>query len=383
MRFKFAPAGALMLCGASLAFGDFQYQQTTKITGGTMLTMLKMVGRFSGQARQGLEPVTQKVALKGNRMAHIDKDTIQIIDLDSQTFTTIDHAKKQYSVMTFEQMKQAMEQAAKEMEQKMNQKDPEADRADVSFHASVRDGNQSRDISGLSAKLSILTMAMDVKDKQTGQQGAMSITADMWLAPDIPGYAEVRDFQRRLAEKLGLMTGGGLGPMAGMQRSMMKGYAELAKEGSKLKGVPVFEVVRMGATADGQPLPSAAEAPLPPAKDIQLPSAGEIASDAAAHTATSAADSAISSKLGKYGGLAGGIGGLGGFGKKKKQQQEEKPAEQPAQAPTAQQQALASVLIESETELGGFSSAAVDPSLVSVPAGYRQVESDMLKRTRK
>ena len=33
--------------------GDFQYQQTTKITGGAMLSMLKMMSKFSGQMRQG------------------------------------------------------------------------------------------------------------------------------------------------------------------------------------------------------------------------------------------------------------------------------------------------------------------------------------------
>ena len=379
MPLKIAPLGAIMLCGASLCFADFQYQQTTRITGGTMLSMMKMMGRFSKGVRQGLEPITQKVALKGNRMAHIDKDTVEIIDLDKETFTHIDNAKKQYSVMTFQEMKQAMEQAAKEMDEKMKQQPaPEADRADVSFRASIRDANKTREISGLETKLSILTMAMDVKDKQSGQQGAMSITADMWMAPEIPGYAEVRDFQRRLAEKLGLMTGGGMSPTMGMQRSMMKGYADLAKEGSKLKGVPVFEVIRMGATAEGQPLPSASEAPLPPAKDIQLPSAGEMAGQAASNTAAHAADSAISSKLGKFGGLAGAAGGLGGFGSHKKKP-EEKPAEQAAQ-PTAEQKALASVLMESETELSGFAPGPVDASLLSVPAGYTQVESEMAKR---
>ena len=56
------------VCASSVALADFQYQQTTKITGGAMLSMLKMMSKFSGQMRQGLEPMTQTVLLKGNRM---------------------------------------------------------------------------------------------------------------------------------------------------------------------------------------------------------------------------------------------------------------------------------------------------------------------------
>src|SRR4051794_31847813 len=107
---------AAVLCSAALTFGDdFQYQQTTKITGGSLMSMMRMMGRFSGQAKQALDPVTESVYLTGNRMAHVRKDSTEIIDLDKETITHIDHVKKEYSVMTFEQMKKAMEDAAKQM----------------------------------------------------------------------------------------------------------------------------------------------------------------------------------------------------------------------------------------------------------------------------
>ena len=107
-----------VLAAAGVASADFQYQQTTKITGGSLLSMMRMMGRFSSQARQGLEPITQSAYLKGNRMAHVGKDSTEIIDLDNETITHVDHAKRQYSVMTFEQMRKAMEDAAKQMQEK-------------------------------------------------------------------------------------------------------------------------------------------------------------------------------------------------------------------------------------------------------------------------
>jgi hypothetical protein len=370
-----------VLAAAALAFGDFQYQQTTTITGGSLLSMMRMMGRFSGQARQSLDPITQTTYLKGNRMAHVGKESTEIIDLDKETFTRIDHSKREYSVMTFEQMKKAMEDAAKQMEQRMNQRTPEEERADVSFNAKVRDGAQSKQISGLDTKLMILTLEMEAKDKQSGQKGAMAFTSDMWMAPDILGYDEVREFQRKLAVKMGIMAGPGMSSMAGMmQRSMMKGMGDLVKEGSKLKGTPVLTVTRVGATADGQPLPSAAEAPLPPSKDPELPNMGQLAGEAAANTATHEAQSQLGS-AGSLGRIAGGAlgGGLGGFGRKKKQEQ---PPPQQQTSNAQGQAALASVLMESQTEMKGFSSASIDGSVFGVPAGYKQVESEMLRRTR-
>ena len=42
-----------------------------------------------------------------------------------------------------------------------------------------------------------------------------------------------------------------------------KGMADMVEEMSKLKGIPVLQIMRMGTTADGSPLPAASEAPLP------------------------------------------------------------------------------------------------------------------------
>ncbi len=39
--------------------------------------------------------------------------------------------------------------------------------------------------------------------------------------------------------------------------------------------------------------------------------------------------------------------------------------------------------MESTTELSSFSSAPADPSKFEVPAGFKQVENEMLKQSRK
>ena len=49
-----------------------------------------------------------------------------------------------------------------------------------------------------------------------------------------------------------------------MQPAAAQGMSDMVKEMSKLKGIPVEQIMRMGATANGEPLPAASEAPLPP-----------------------------------------------------------------------------------------------------------------------
>lgn len=88
--------GALVAASASL-HADFTYTETTQVTGGSMLSLMRMAGAFSKQARQAGEPVVSTVAIKGNRMARIDSTNTEIIDLDAETITTIDTLKRQYT----------------------------------------------------------------------------------------------------------------------------------------------------------------------------------------------------------------------------------------------------------------------------------------------
>jgi hypothetical protein len=185
----------------------------------------------------------------------------------------------------------------------------------LKFNIKVRNTGASKDVAGLSAKESIMTMTVDATDQKSGQTGSLAITTDMYLAPDIPGYDEVRDFDRRYAIKMGTVINGAINPqmMAMMQQPAAgKGMADMVEEMSKLKGIPVLQIMRMGTTIDGTPLPAASEAPLPVGPPP--PSAGDIAKQSAS--------SAIMSSL-----------PFGGFGKKKKQ--EAPPPATDAAQPTA------------------------------------------------
>lgn len=354
---------ALVLATSPVSFADYTYQETTQITGGSILHMMKMMGHFSSEARKAGEPVTSTVYLKGNRMATVNADTIEIIDLDKETITHVDVQKKTYTLVTFEQMKQQIENARQEMQKRQAEhpssappSNPNADDVKVSFDVKVRRTGAEKQVSGLSGKEAILTMTMNATDQKTQQSGAMAITNDMWMVPEVPGYDQVREFHKRFAEKMGNMftdVGVDMSRMLAQNPGATSALADMAKEMRKLDGVPIQQIMRMGTTVNGQPLPAASEAPLPQDNGPAMPSAGDVAKQSAA--------SILTSRL-----------PFGGFGRKK-QQTDQPPADQNANQKGGAQQPTSAILMESQTTVSTFSSAPVDEGRFEVPAGFKQV----------
>jgi hypothetical protein len=355
----------------TLHAADYTYQQTTQLTGGSLLHMMKSVGFMSSQARHMGDPVVSSIYLKDNRLANVSAESIEIIDLDKETITHIDVVKKTYTVMTFDQIKQAMENARKQMEkqqasQPVTPAQPAADpNVKMSFDVKVRKTGAQKEISGLQSNEAILTMTMTATSTapatgdQPQQSGAMAITNDMWMVPEIPGYDQIRDFHKRMAEKMADATaslGYDFSKMLAQNPGAGIALGDMAKEMQKLDGVPIMQVMRMGTTVNGQPLPAASEAPTPAAP--AGPSTGDVAKEGAKEGMTSA----LSSHLG-------GLGGFGGFGKKK---QQAPPPDQNQNS--AQAQVAASILMETQITTSNFSSAPVDPSHFDIPAGYKLVQ---------
>jgi hypothetical protein len=352
---------AFTLASPSWLFADYTYQETTQITGGSLLSMMKMVGSFSSQARKAGDPVVSTIYLKDNRMAKVSPDHIEIIDLDKETITQIDNIKRTYTVMTFRQLKEQMEQARREMEKHQGERptaapaNPDANDVKMSFDVKVRKTGAEKQVSGLNSKEAILTMTMNATDQKSQQSGSMAVTNDMWMVPEIPGYDQVRDFDKRMAEKMGPIFAGigqDFSKMFAQNPGANQALGDMAKEMQKLDGVPVMQIMRMGSTTNGQPIPAASEAPLPPDSTPAMPSAGDVAKQSAASMLTSHF-------------------GLGGFGKKK--QNDPPPADQSSNQNAKTAQPAVAILMESQTTTSNFSSAPVDASHFEVPTGYKEL----------
>ncbi len=342
---------AVLVLAASGLWADFSMEQTSQITGGALAGMMKLAGAFSRQAR---EPQHTTVAVKGDRMAHLSQYHAQIIDLSKETITSIDFQKKTYSVMTFAQMKQMLDN----LSERMHQQKSEQGAPDVKFKVSVNPTGQTKQIAGYDAKETILKLEMEGTDQKTGQTGAMTVISDMWLAPRVAGYQEVIDFHKRMAQKLDWTPGSN---MMMARPDMAKAMAELYKQSGSLDGIPVYQVVKMGASGDaaaGAGAGAGAGAAPPPQSESQAakPSLGD------------AMGSALGGKLGRF----------GGFGRKKKDTSSEQASSSTPPPAAAQPQGGApDSLMEMTIEVTSFSSAPVDSAKFEVPAGFQQVEPQL------
>lgn len=366
---------ALTLAAATPLFADFSYKRTTQITGGSIVKMSRMMPGAS----KALQPTTTTVAIHGNKMADWGDREVNIIDLDAQTMTSVDLEHKTYSVITFEEFRQALDSLSKTMSQN-NASAPSID-------VSVKETGQQRSFAGYNAKefLVALTMGTTVQgDHNQSASVSTNMDMNMWMAPTVAGYEEVQSFYKRMAEKMAFFGGMSMNPMMMGRPGFGQAMVKMQQEMSKLQGVPVHEVLTMRGMGMGMPGMPAMSGNAPSQDNGGNGQFEQAVSDSARNTAANeAAYQAARASGGRLGGLAGVTAGgmLGGFGRKKKQAEppkQETATAAPAAATPAAQPA-ASVLMESTTDYADFSGSAVDPSKFAVPAGFKQVDHPMKK----
>jgi len=349
-------------CAAQLAQADFKYTETSKITGGMMAGMMKFAGAFSRKAN---EPTVSTVYVKGARLRRDSSDgTAQIIDLDGKRMIHIDPQKRTYSVVTFEQMRQAMQQAQEKLKQK-NARINVTPKVDVTPTGGTRDilGQSTREVK---VKFDMEMRAQDNSKPDAPQQagGTMTMTSDMWLAPAVTGYEELKDFYKRMAQEINWMPNAGL---FAVDPRAAKGMQELQKNSSQMQGLPMVQYVSMymGGVPQGQA--SAAQS-----------SGGQSGAQSTSNGGSSAAANETAVKA-----LGSVLGGFGGFGRKKKKQQDQQADQSSSNAGSSATspgapppQSNAGSFMDMAIEITSFSSASIDSSLFEIPAGYTQVQQD-------
>jgi hypothetical protein len=396
---KVAALGVILL-GNRFMYADASYQETTQITGGSMVDGLKSVSFLSKSMSNAFAPMTTTTMVHGNQKAVVGKDYTEITDLDRETITHIDNPHKTYTVVTFAQMRQAFENMPKQMEQAQAQakeaqaqqpaQQPKTD-LKTSFDVSAKNTGVTKEVNGLTAQEQVVTMQMHITDPKAPPTEAVNsvtyvITTDAWIAPDPPEVKQIQDFDLRMGQKL--MAGvdmsawkaqmgqnPGMAQLFGGQPGSAEAMAQMAKELAKLKGTRVMEVTRMGGSGTG---PGAAQnaaqtAPATPPPSGSGSVAGQVATETAAQTAAGEAG-----RMGVFGSALG-SSALGAFHKKKAATPP--PAAAPAATTTtpatadATQTTNSAVLMETTSQKSNFSQATVPSSAFVVPAGFKKVES--------
>jgi hypothetical protein len=393
---KVAALGVILL-GNRFMFADASYQETTQVTGGSMVDSLKSVSFLSKSMGNMFAPMTTITMVHGNQKAVVSKDSTEITDLDRETITHIDTVHKTYTVMTFAQMRQAIANMPKQMEQAQAQvKEAQAEQAaqqpktdlKTSFEVSAKNTGVTKEVNGLTAQEQVVTMQMHITDPNAPPTEAVNsmtyvVTTDAWIAPDPPEVKEIQDFDMRMGQKLmagvdlsawksQMSQNAGMAQLFGGKPGSAEAMAQMSKEIAKLKGTRVMEVTRMGGSGTGPGVTQNTAQAAPAA----APSTGAVAGQVATDTATQTA-AGESGRLGVFGSALN-SSALGAFHKKKAATPP--PADAPATTTTTStangtQTTTSAVLMETTTQKSNFSQAAVPSTAFVVPAGFKQVES--------
>lgn len=337
---------------------DFTYEQRSEVTGGSMKQMMSMLGRFSKGANG---PQTSTTYISGGKMATHSGRTISITDPQAGTITNVDLDKKEYSVMTFEEMVAAM----KKMSERMSAQKTDAG-ARSKIRVSLDDKGPGRTVAGVATHNMLMNVDTDttVVDKKSGKEVTTTtrIENDMYVGK-APGSEAFQEFAKAMQGRFPLQQ---MPMQALMQGGLdMEGMKEAGKKMAEIQGIPLYSVMRMS----GAGMPG-----MPPPQQQQHPQGNTQRDEAARQAAGSAAESATAGRMGRFGGLAG-LGRRAAQGANKPQEQP--PAQQQPQAePVA---AGPTVLMELTTEVTSFSSKPVDAGVFAVPAGFKQVDSPMKK----
>jgi hypothetical protein len=241
-------AGAIAIAGATLgADVKTDEKSTFKIEG----VMGKMVGVFSKTARNGS---TATVAVKANRKLTLTEDRGELIDLGEDKVYTLDLKHKTYTVATFEELRQRMQEARQRAEsdaQKARAKGQEPSAStkggrqpQLEIEVDVKDTGQKKNLNGFDTREVIMTVTAHEKGKTIEQAGGLMLTSSMWLAPAAPALKEIAEFDRRYARKLASAMLGGGSPQdaaaASAMHPMLKDVTvRMNSEQAKLSGVPI------------------------------------------------------------------------------------------------------------------------------------------------
>ncbi len=218
---------------------DFKFDQSSDITGGAMKGAIEMAGKFSKQAKM---PIVTTTVFKGKRMALRSPHNIVVTDVEEETITTIIPDKDEYSVVTFEQMREYL----KKMNAKANKKKQDQEGAEMDFSVSVEHTDNERVIAGQTAKETRLKMTIQGKDPQSGHSGAMDMLLQTWGVEPVSGYEEVKEFYTEYGKKLNWMPGSALAMFSQGNPEAQQGMADMYEELANTNSMPLLQVISMG-----------------------------------------------------------------------------------------------------------------------------------------
>jgi hypothetical protein len=331
----------LVKSGGFGGLGAFETTEKLMISGDKESTTgtTKYSGRFSSLMNKGA------------------KEATSITRLDKELIWNIHHDKKTYTELTFEQMKKMMESMSKLLTMDPMKTDSlRKAMAKLSSQVDVNKTGEKKTIAGLECERVILTIRGETKDTIRNVTDTTWVKNDIWMVPTDKVPSELRDFDLKMAEKMGFVEGGAMAGLLNQYADAMKRLQEKLKE---LNGYPLASTFSIVNTTHGEEkAKTEAQAKEPTEKQAE-------AEEETPMTEKKDVKSA-----------------LGGLFKKKvkdegKKKEEEKQKEQQGKT---QAQPGPKTVVEVTTETQSIATSSIDASVFEIPAGYKKVETPGIEK---
>jgi hypothetical protein len=232
---------------------------------GMLGTMMRM---FGGKAAS--EGIASTNAVKGNRKATVNDSNGRIVDLGEEKVYDLDMKKKEYTVTTFEELRrklrEAQERAAKQAKEEAQKEPGEAEKRpsgekEVEVDFNVKETGQTKSMAGYDTREVVMTITVREKGKTLDESGGLVVTADSWLAPEIPALKELAEFEMRywkaIAPETATISAEQMAAVLAMYPMVKQAMDRLNQEKVSLKGTPLattttFEAVKSKAQIEEQ-----------------------------------------------------------------------------------------------------------------------------------
>lgn len=166
------------------------------------------------------------------------RNSAEIVRLDRDLMWSLDPAKKEYSELSFAEMREMMAQAGAEAAGAERKSDVE-----MTYKVDVQRTGKKEKINGFDAENYLVTVTATAKGAKSGDAAAYTMKMDQWLSTQVPGQAEATAYFRKFAEKMGL------DPQMRQMSGLMAQYGDALKQAADklkdLKGYPVRSTVTM------------------------------------------------------------------------------------------------------------------------------------------
>lgn len=241
--------GVVAVAGVALR-ADVRTEEKTHATFGGALG--SMVNMFGGKAAR--EGIVQTVAVKGVRMMTTHDKTAELVDLAEEKIYKIDLDSKSYTVTTFAEIRQKMQEAQEKAKERMasahdDKHKPAEPQKKMAIDVSTKETGEKKTVNGFDCKEVVTTITMHEDGKTLEESGGMVLTTDSWLTKPIAAIKEVAEFRRRYFEKLAGMDAAAAAAQMAQAMAMypqMKDLMGRARvEGTKVEGTAISTVTTM------------------------------------------------------------------------------------------------------------------------------------------